>query len=103
MTKRQLQRRVRASRRRSMRKWRRMDTAERATIVAGAVIHVTLMTLAQVDLGRRPEEQIRGPRWLWRLIVLVNLVGPVAYFAFGRRRRLEEPVPAEQPAATIVA
>lgn len=102
MTKRQLQRRIRASRRRSLRKWRRMDTAERATIVAGAVVHVALMGLAQVDMCRRPESEIRGPRWLWRLIVLINFVGPVAYFTIGRKRP-PEPTSSERPAAAIVA
>jgi len=36
-----------------------------------------------VDLKRRPADQIRGSKWLWRPLAFVNLVGPVSYFAWG--------------------
>jgi hypothetical protein len=34
---------------------------------------------------RRPGEQIRGSKKLWTAAAFVNFVGPLAYFAFGRR------------------
>jgi hypothetical protein len=34
---------------------------------------------------RRPSEQVRGSKKLWAVAALVNFVGPLAYFAFGRR------------------
>jgi Phospholipase_D-nuclease N-terminal len=34
----------------------------------------------------RPSEQVRGSKKLWAMAALVNFVGPLAYFAFGRRR-----------------
>jgi hypothetical protein len=39
-----------------------------------------------VDLRRRPPDQVNGPKPLWVAISLVNFVGPLAYFAFGRKR-----------------
>ena len=48
------------------------------------LIQLALMVVALVDLIRRPKT--RGPKWLWAvIIVLVNLLGPVLYFAFGRQ------------------
>ena len=48
------------------------------------VIQLALMITALVDLVRR--EQTRGPKWVWALvIVLVNFIGPIVYFVFGRK------------------
>jgi Phospholipase_D-nuclease N-terminal len=45
-----------------------------------------LAAAALLDLRRRPSEQVRGSKRLWAVATLVNFVGPLAYFAFGRRR-----------------
>jgi hypothetical protein len=48
------------------------------------LIQLILMVAALVDLIRR--ERTRGPKWAWALvIVLVNLIGPIVYFVFGRK------------------
>ena len=47
---------------------------------------LALLAAAQRDISRRPAEQIRGPKALWRLATLVNFIGPGSYFAFGRKR-----------------
>jgi hypothetical protein len=41
---------------------------------------------AQRDLWRRSAEQINGLRWAWTLICLVNVIGPISYFMFGRKQ-----------------
>lgn len=47
-----------------------------------------LLAVALVDIKRRPADQIRGPKQLWTVLSLINwVIGPVAYFIFGRRRR----------------
>ena len=49
-----------------------------------ALLELGLMVWALIDLSERPAT--RGPKWAWILvIVLANLVGPIAYFLFGRR------------------
>ena len=56
----------------------------------GGAFEGTLKIAALVDLARRPAEQVRGSKALWAaVVVLLNSVGaaPVAYFAYGRRRR----------------
>ncbi len=48
------------------------------------VIELGLMIAALVDVIRRP--RVRGPKWVWILVVvLVNFIGPIVYFIFGRK------------------
>ncbi len=48
-----------------------------------ALIQIGLAVAALLDLIRR--ERARGPKWLWALVILlVNWIGPVVYFLFGR-------------------
>lgn len=47
------------------------------------IVQLALIIAALVDLIRRPVT--RGPKWVWLIIILfVNLLGPIAYFVFGR-------------------
>ena len=42
-----------------------------------------------LDMRHRPATEIRGSKWVWGPAMIVNSAGaiPLAYFAFGRRRR----------------
>jgi len=47
------------------------------------LVQLALIVFAVLDLRQRPST--RGPKWMWLLIILfVNLLGPIAYFAVGR-------------------
>jgi hypothetical protein len=48
------------------------------------LLQLVLMTVALIDLIRRPNTN--GPKWLWVLvIILINMIGPIIYFLAGRR------------------
>ncbi|WP_019241758.1 MULTISPECIES: PLD nuclease N-terminal domain-containing protein [Bacillus] len=50
------------------------------------ILQLILMVTALVSLIK--QEETRGPKWLWTIIILfVNLIGPVVYFIFGRKDR----------------
>lgn len=70
--------------RRARKQWRKLDTPQQTMLVAGTVVQLTLLAIAQIDITRRAPEEIRGSKLLWRLICLVNFIGPILYFAFGR-------------------
>jgi len=57
----------------------------RMAIVLLGAVQVSLLIAAQVDIQRRPAEQINGPKTRWRLVCFVNIVGPLSYFRWGRR------------------
>jgi hypothetical protein len=66
-------------------RWSDLTGTQRKLIyVAGAA--EALMTAAALrDLAGRPAEDVRGPKLAWVLACVVQPVGPLAYFAVGRR------------------
>jgi hypothetical protein len=71
------------------RRWNDLSPRTRRLIVVGGVFEASLKAVALTDLARRPAGQVRGPRWLWAVgLVLVNSVGaaPLVYLLAGRRR-----------------
>jgi hypothetical protein len=48
-------------------------------------VSVAVVTVAEGDIQRRPAEQIRGSKLLWRLLSL-NALGALGYLGWGRRR-----------------
>ncbi len=67
-------------------KWKDLTPGQRILTVVGALIQFTLLVLAQRDLAKRPAEEVKGPKWLWRIVTMINFLGPISYFAFGTRK-----------------
>jgi len=65
--------------------WRDLSDGQRTAIKVLAVCELGLKIAMLIDIRRRPASQIRGPKGAWRMASAVNLIGPVSYFAFGRR------------------
>ena len=73
-------------------RWSDLSESRRRLIIAAAIGEAVLKTAVLVDIRRRPASQIRGSKRMWIIAaVLVNSagVGPLSYFAFGRRRHAE--------------
>jgi len=83
------------------RRWGDLSERSRKVIIAAAIGEAVLKTAVLIDIRRRPASQIRGSKRMWiAAAVLVNSagVGPLSYFAFGRRRNaegVELPAPGE--------
>jgi hypothetical protein len=71
---------------RQVKRWSDLTTRQQAAIQIAAAIQVSLLVAAIWDMWRRPVEEINGDRRLWTLTSFINFVGPLAYFAFGRKR-----------------
>ena len=67
------------------RDFRTLSPVRQAAIVGVAAWQLWLLVSAQLDIHRRPADQVRGSKALWRVICLFNTVGPLAYFRWGRR------------------
>ncbi|HEY5169764.1 MAG TPA: PLD nuclease N-terminal domain-containing protein [Thermoleophilia bacterium] len=67
-------------------KWSEVSGRSRKLITVTGVIEVALLVATLADIKRRPADQIRGSKRLWTALAFVNIIGPIAYFAFGRRR-----------------
>jgi flagellar biosynthesis/type III secretory pathway M-ring protein FliF/YscJ len=70
----------------SKKRWSDFSTEQRAAIVGAGAVQLGLHAAALVDLRRRPRDQVNGSKPLWVALSFVNFIGPLAYFAFGRRR-----------------
>jgi hypothetical protein len=66
--------------------WADRSEGQRRLLIAAATAEATLKIVALIDIQRRPASQIRGPKALWRAAMVVNLLGPLSYFAIGRKR-----------------
>lgn len=71
---------------RSNKQWKDFSTGQKLSIVALGIVQFSLLITALVDIRRRPAEQINGSKRMWTALAFVNYVGPLAYFAFGRKR-----------------
>jgi hypothetical protein len=70
-------------------RWSDLSERTRRLLIVAGVAEASLKAAALIDLKRRPTSQIRGPKWVWAMVLaLVGSFGalPLAYFAFGRRR-----------------
>lgn len=73
-------------RRRRKQRWKHLSTGERRAIAVAGAVQLALHAAALVDLRRRPADQVNGPKGAWVALSFVNFVGPLAYFALGRKR-----------------
>jgi hypothetical protein len=71
---------------RKKKRWSELSDGQRSAVVATGVVQVGLLVAALADLRRRPADEVRGSKPAWVAVAFVNFVGPLAYFAFGRRR-----------------
>jgi hypothetical protein len=70
---------------RSRAKFSELSRRRQAGIGVLGIVQLGLLIAAERDIQRRPQTLIRGPKTRWRLLCLINFLGPVAYFSFGRR------------------
>ena len=77
--------------------WGGLDAEQRKALVGIGIAHAVLVTIGFRSLARTPAERIRGPRWLWKVLmpsstlkinddnVIFAPTGVVAYFLVGRK------------------
>ena len=73
-------------RRKRKQRWSDLSSRQQRAIIAAGVVQNALLVAALIDLRRRPAEQVNGNKRLWVALSFVNFVGPIAYFALGRKR-----------------
>jgi hypothetical protein len=72
---------------RAISEFKKLSPARQAGIVAITAWNVALSVIAERDIQRRPSDEIRGSRAIWRMVCLTNTVGPLIYFRWGRQGR----------------
>lgn len=67
------------------RSWSELNGTQRTFILIGSAVEIALTTAAAIDLVKRPPTAIRGPKPLWFAALLIQPVGPIAYFLAARK------------------
>jgi hypothetical protein len=67
-------------------KWSELSVPSRVGVSVLGTIQLGLLVAAQVDIQRRDAGEVNGSKALWRLVCLLNFIGPLTYFRWGRRR-----------------
>lgn len=68
------------------RKFKDLPAGGKIAVIVTVIAQLTLMVAALRDLHKRPAEQVKGPKPAWAAASLINFIGPIAYFALGRRK-----------------
>ncbi len=69
----------------SRRRWQDLSDREQFAVLTLSSIQLSLMATAWADLAVRPATEINGRKRTWALIVMINWIGPICYFRWGRR------------------
>ena len=64
--------------------WADLPPRVRTIIIGAGAVEIALLAAAQIDITLRPADRIRGGKLRWRLVSLINVVGPILYFWRGR-------------------
>ena len=65
--------------------WSDLTTSQKSAIYVAGAIEAVVTTAALRDLATRGASEVRGSKSGWVLLFFVQPVGPLAYFALGRR------------------
>ena len=55
-------------------------------LIAAVVVQAVVGTVTVRDISRRTDQEVRGPKLLWKLWAGSNTFGALVYWLFGRRR-----------------
>jgi hypothetical protein len=68
------------------RRWSELSPREQTAVLTLGSIQLSLAATAWTDLARRPSVEVNGSKRLWAGVIAINVVGPFAWFRWGRRR-----------------
>ena len=66
--------------------WGELTPGQQTAVLTVGSVQLSLAATAWTDLARRPAAQVDGSKSWWALVIAINLIGPLAYFRWGRRR-----------------
>ncbi len=68
-----------------------MNEKQKRILIVVLVLHVIMLKLTWIDLKSSTRgAAVRGPKRIWRLWSGFNTTGSIAYWTFGRMRRVTE-------------
>jgi hypothetical protein len=65
--------------------WSELSGGKKALVVVVSLAQISLTVAGYRDLARRSADEVEGSKLAWGVAMLANWVGPIAYFAKGRK------------------
>ena len=67
------------------RRWSELSDRQRTLLLVAVAVQLSLSATAWADLASRPAALVNGRKDVWAAVIAVNFLGPITYFARGRR------------------
>lgn len=67
-------------------RWKDLPGWAKAVFVLIGIVEVGMLGAAHWDLSQRTDDEVNGSKTMWRWVALVNVIGPLAYFRWGRKQ-----------------
>lgn len=67
------------------RRWSELSQRQQTALLVAVSVQLALAATAWTDLATRSAALVNGHKAIWAAIIGVNFLGPIAYFAWGRR------------------
>lgn len=67
------------------RQWADLSPRQQTAVLVAASVQLSLAATAWADLAARKPAEVNGSRTAWAAVIAVNVVGPLAWFRWGRR------------------
>ncbi len=65
--------------------WSEFSSGKKALMVVASIVQISLTVAGYRDLAKRSDDEVEGSKLAWGVAMLANWVGPIAYFAKGRK------------------
>jgi hypothetical protein len=65
--------------------WSELSGGKKLVVVVVSLAQISLTVAGYRDLAKRTADELEGSKLAWGVAMLANWVGPIAYFAKGRK------------------
>ncbi|GMA23986.1 hypothetical protein GCM10025864_17450 [Luteimicrobium album] len=65
--------------------WSELSGGKKLLVVVVSLAQISLTVAGYRDLAKRSADEVEGSKLAWGVAMLANWVGPIAYFAKGRK------------------
>jgi hypothetical protein len=69
------------------RRWTDLSPRQRALTLVAASVQLSLAATAWAQLAATPAVEVNGSKARWAAVIAINVVGPLAWFRWGREDR----------------
>jgi hypothetical protein len=66
-------------------RWGDLSGLQKTGIIIGGTLQIGLLVAGLWDVAHRKPEELRGNRRFWIGFMFVDWIGPLTYFAYGRK------------------